>query len=37
VALRQWGKYTVGVSESIIVTDKGHEVLGTIPRDLLIV
>ena len=37
VALRKWGEFTVGVSESVIVTDEGHEVLGTIPRDLLVV
>lgn len=37
VALRKWGEFTVGVSESIIVTDRGYEVLGTVPRDLLIV
>ena len=34
VALRKWGEFTVGVSESVIVTDDGHEVLGTIPREL---
>ncbi len=36
VALRKWGEFTAGVSESIIVTETGHEALGAIPRDLLI-
>lgn len=35
VALRKWGAFTVGVSESIIVTETGYDVLGTIPRDLI--
>ena len=37
VALRKWGEFTVGVSESIIVTETGYEVLGSIPRDLIVV
>ena len=37
VALRNWGHFTVGVSESIIVTESGYDVLGTIPRDLILV
>lgn len=36
VALRKWGEFTVGVSESVIVTETGCEVLGTIPRDLIL-
>lgn len=35
VALRKWGEFTVGVSESIIVTEKGYDALGTVPRDLI--
>lgn len=35
VALRKWGEFTVGVSESIIVTENGCEILGAIPRDLI--
>lgn len=35
VALRKWGEFTVGVSESIIVTETGYKVLGTIARDLI--
>lgn len=36
VALRKWGEFTVGVSESVIVTETGCEVLGNIPRDLIL-
>ncbi len=35
VALRKWGEFTVGVSESILVTDTGYDVLGTVSRDLI--
>ncbi len=35
VALRKWGEFTVGVSESIIVSETGCEVLGTISRELI--
>lgn len=36
-ALRIYGRFTVGVSETIVVTETGHRVLGTIDRDLLVV
>lgn len=36
-ALRIYGAFTVGVSETIIVTETGYKALSTIPRDLLIV
>ncbi|WP_102960092.1 M24 family metallopeptidase [Mangrovicella endophytica] len=34
-ALRIYGRFTVGVSETIVVTETGHDVLGTIGRDLI--
>jgi Xaa-Pro dipeptidase len=34
-ALRIYGRFTVGVSETIVVTQTGHRVLGTIDRALL--
>ena len=34
-ALRIYGQFTVGVSETVAVTDTGHRVLGTVPRPLL--
>jgi Xaa-Pro dipeptidase len=36
-ALRVYGKFTVGVSETALVTEKGCEQLGTFPRELAIV
>lgn len=33
-ALRIYGRFTVGVSETVVVTETGHRVLGTIPRAL---
>ena len=36
-ALRIYGEFTVGVSETAIVTADGSQVLSTIPRDLLVV
>lgn len=34
-ALRIYGRFTVGVSETIVVTETGHRVLGTVDRALL--
>jgi len=34
-ALRIYGRFTVGVSETIVVTDTGYRALGTVKRDLL--
>lgn len=31
-ALREYGVFTVGLSESIVVTETGYRILGTIPR-----
>lgn len=36
-ALRIYGQFTVGVSETVIVTETGYESLSTIPRPLMIV
>ncbi len=36
-ALRIYGKFTVGVSETAIVTDQGCEALSELPRDLFVV
>ncbi|MES0885245.1 M24 family metallopeptidase [Roseibium sp. SCP14] len=36
-ALRRYGEFTVGVSETIVVTEDGYRQLGTVPRELLIV
>lgn len=36
-ALRIYGRFTVGVSETIVITETGYRALGTIDRDLLIV
>lgn len=36
-ALRIYGRFTVGVSETIVVTETGHRVLGAIGRDLHLV
>jgi Xaa-Pro dipeptidase len=35
-ALRIYGRFTVGVSETIVVTETGHRVLGTIDRSLVV-
>ena len=34
-ALRIYGEFTVGVSETVVVTETGHQVLGTVERPLL--
>lgn len=36
-ALRDYGVFTVGVSETAVVTETGCRTLGTVPRDLLVV
>lgn len=36
-ALRLYGKFTVGVSETALITETGHEQLGTFPRALAVV
>ncbi|GHB14577.1 M24 family metallopeptidase [Salinicola rhizosphaerae] len=36
-ALRDYGVFTVGVSETVVVTADGHRVLGRTPRDMQIV
>jgi Xaa-Pro dipeptidase len=36
-ALRRYGEFTVGVSETVIVTEAGCRTLSTIPREMLIV
>lgn len=36
-ALRRYGVFTVGVSETVIVTEDGHRTLSSVPRELLIV
>ncbi|KAA5606600.1 aminopeptidase P family protein [Roseospira marina] len=36
-ALRLYGAYTVGVSETVVVTEDGYRALGTIPRDLRVI
>jgi Xaa-Pro dipeptidase len=33
-ALRIYGRFTVGVSETVVVTETGYRVLGTVPRPL---
>jgi Xaa-Pro dipeptidase len=35
-ALRIYGQFTVGVSETVVVTETGYEQLGTFPRDLAV-
>ena len=35
-ALRVYGAFTVGVSETVVVTEAGYRQLGTVPRDLTI-
>jgi len=34
-ALRIYGEFTVGVSETVVITDTGYRVLGSVPRPLL--
>lgn len=34
-ALRIYGRFTVGVSETVVITDTGYRALGTVPRPLL--
>ena len=36
-ALRDYGVFTVGVSETAVVTETGCRVLGTVPRDMVVV
>jgi Xaa-Pro dipeptidase len=36
-ALRIYGEFTVGVSETVLITTTGHRVLGTVERPLLLV
>lgn len=36
-ALRIYGRFTVGVSETIVITETGYRALGTVDRNLLIV
>ena len=36
-ALRIYGRFTVGVSETIVITETGYRALGTVDRDLMIV
>ncbi len=36
-ALRVFGEFTVGVSETVVVTEHGHRVLGATPRELRVV
>lgn len=36
-ALRDFGEFTVCVSETVAVTDEGHRIFGTIPRDMHVV
>lgn len=36
-ALRIYGRFTVGVSETIVITETGYRALGTIDRNLLVV
>ncbi|MCY3982653.1 MAG: Xaa-Pro peptidase family protein [Roseovarius sp.] len=36
-ALRRYGEFTVGVSETVVVTEDGCKQMGTIPRELTIV
>lgn len=35
-ALRIYGRFTVGVSETIVVTETGYRVLGTLDRDMVL-
>jgi Xaa-Pro dipeptidase len=35
--LREWGVFTVGLSESIVVTETGCRLLGTLPRRITVV
>ena len=37
VALREYGVFTVGLSESIAITTAGCEILGTVPRQIQVV
>ena len=36
-ALRDYGVFTMGVSETAVVTDNGCRILGSVPRDLLVI
>jgi Xaa-Pro dipeptidase len=36
-ALRVYGEFTTGVSETVVVTDRGCRVLGTVPRGMAVV
>ncbi len=36
-ALRSFGEFTVCVSETAVVTEQGHRILGTVPRDMHVV
>ena len=35
ITLREYAKFTVAVSESVVITPRGHETLSRIPRDLV--
>lgn len=37
VALREWGAFTVGLSESIVITETGCRILGNVPRRIHVV
>jgi Xaa-Pro dipeptidase len=36
-ALRIYGEFTVGVSETVVITDSGYRVLGSLPRPLHVI
>ena len=35
ITLREYAKFTVAVSESVVITARGHKTLSRIPRDLV--
>jgi len=35
--LRIYGEFTVGVSETVVITETGYRVLGTLERPLLLI
>jgi len=37
IALREYGAFTVGLSESIVITPSGCRILGTVPRHIVVV
>ncbi len=37
ITLREWGVFTVGLSESVVITETGCRILGTVPRGIRVI